>query len=152
MSGLKAIQELLESPTLKLKRAADTRWLSHESACCTQVKVLPAVLVSLGREAEERSDALAHRLSKVVRKYKFIATLYMMCDILPPITRLSCVLQSTSIDLSQLHMLVSSTIYSLEMLCRNPGFQLNKLDADFKVVDCPRHWKKQCHRNTERPK
>ena len=51
MSGLKAIQELLESPTLKLKRAADTRWLSLESACRTLVKVLPAVLVSLGREA-----------------------------------------------------------------------------------------------------
>ena len=90
MSGLKAIQELLETPTLKLKRAADTRWLSHESACRTLVKVLPAVLVSLGREAEERGDALAHGLSKVVRQYNFIATLYMMCDILPVITRLSC--------------------------------------------------------------
>ena len=29
-------------------------------------------------------------------------------------------------------MLVSSTINSLEMLCRNPRFQLNKLDADLK--------------------
>ena len=128
MSGLKAIQELLESPTIKLKRAADTRWLSHESACCTLVKLLPAVLVSLGREAKESGGGL----SKVVRKYKFIATLYMMCDILPTIPRLSCVMQFTSIDLSQLHMFVSSTIHSLEMLCRNPGFQLNKLGADFK--------------------
>ena len=113
MSGLKAIQEFLESSTLKLKKAADTRWLSHESACRTLVKVLPAVLVSLGREAEERGDALAHGLSKVVRQYKFIATLYMMCDVLPSITWLSCVLLSTSIDLSQFHMLVSSTIHSL---------------------------------------
>ena len=75
ISGLKAIQEFLEPP-LKLKKACDTRWLSHESACHTLVKVLPAVLVSLGREAEDRGDALAHGLSKVVRQYKVIATLY----------------------------------------------------------------------------
>ena len=56
----------------------------------------------------------------------------MMCDILPVITRLGCVLQSTSIDLSQLHMLVSSTIRTLKMHRTNPGFQLDKLDADLK--------------------
>ena len=66
------------------------------AACSTLVKVLPAVLVSLDREAEERGDALAHGLSRVVRQYSFVATLYMMCDILPVISRLSCVLQSTT--------------------------------------------------------
>ena len=132
MSALKAIKELLETPTLKLKKAADTRWLSHKSACRTLVKVLPAVLVSLGREVKERGDAPAHGVSKVVRQYNFIASLYMMCDILPVITRLSCVIQSTSIELSQLHMLVSSTIRTLKMYRTNPGFQLDKLDADLK--------------------
>ena len=130
MSGLKAIEELLEMPALKLKKAADTRWLSHESACRTLVKVLPAVLVSLAREAEERGDALAYGLDKIVRQYNFIATLYMMCDVLPAINRLSCILQSTSVNFSQLHMLVSTTIHTLEMLRANPGFQLNKLDSD----------------------
>ena len=30
MSGLQAIEKLLESPELKLKKPADTRWLSHD--------------------------------------------------------------------------------------------------------------------------
>ena len=76
MSGLKAIEKLLETPELKLKKPADTRWLSHENACQTLVKVLPAVCVTLGREAEERGDALALGLSKAIRSYYFMASLY----------------------------------------------------------------------------
>lgn len=45
MSGLKAIEQLLDLPELKLKKAADTRWLSHDTACQTLVKVLPAVIM-----------------------------------------------------------------------------------------------------------
>ena len=41
MPGLKTIQELLETPTLKLKKAADTRWLSHDAACSALVKARP---------------------------------------------------------------------------------------------------------------
>ena len=110
MSGLKAIQELLEPPTLKLKKAAD---ISHDAACSTLVKVLPAVLVSIDWEAEARGDTLALGLSKVVRQYSFIATLNMMCDILPVISRLICILQSTSIAISQLYMSISSHICTL---------------------------------------
>ena len=33
MSGLQEIEKLLESPELKLKKPADTRWLSHDNAC-----------------------------------------------------------------------------------------------------------------------
>ena len=38
------------------------------------------VIASLEQEAEERGEALAVGLNKVVQKYNFIATLYMMCD------------------------------------------------------------------------
>ena len=59
MSGLQEIEKLLESPELKLKKPADTRWLYHDNACQTLARVFPAVCVSLSREAEERGDALA---------------------------------------------------------------------------------------------
>ena len=62
-------------------------------------------MCQLSRKAEERGDALAIGLSNVVRKNIFVATLYMMCDVLPPVSRLSCVLQSSHIDLSQLNLL-----------------------------------------------
>ena len=86
--------------------------------------------VSLGREVEERGDALATGLSSVVRKYNFVASLYMMCDVLPPVSCLSCVLQSSHIDLSQLHLLVLSTIEALELLCLSKGPWYNMLDFD----------------------
>ena len=63
---IKAIEQLLQIPELKLKRAIDTHWLSHTSACQTLMKVLPAVLVSLEREAQEHGDTFAHGLYKVV--------------------------------------------------------------------------------------
>ena len=100
MSGLKAIEELLDSIKLKLEQPADTRWLSHDNVCRTLIRILPSVITSLSREAEERGDVLALGLHKVVQQYKFIATLYMMTDLLPTVTRLSRALQASSIDLS----------------------------------------------------
>ena len=73
MSSFKQIEQLLNLPELKLKKAADTRWLSHDTACRhTLVKVLPALEAYLEQEASERGDVLVVGLSKVVKKYKFI--------------------------------------------------------------------------------
>ena len=54
MNGLKAIEQLLQTPELKLKQPTDTRWLSHNAACQTLVKVVPAVITSLEQKAGER--------------------------------------------------------------------------------------------------
>lgn len=102
MNGLKAIEKLLDLPDIKLKKAVDTRLLSHDAACQTLVKGLPAVITSLEREASERGDALAIGLSKVVKQYNFVASLYMMCDVLPKISQLSCIFQFSVIEVSEL--------------------------------------------------
>ena len=102
-AGSKSIEQLLETPELKLKRPAETRWLSHDAACQTLVKVLQAVITSLEQEATERGDALARGLCKIVKKYKFIATLYMMCDVLPVVSHLSRTFQYSALDLSGMH-------------------------------------------------
>ena len=59
MSGLKAIQETLNDPQLKLTQAKDVRWLSHEKAVDLLRRCLPSVITSLEREAEERNCAQA---------------------------------------------------------------------------------------------
>ena len=58
MSGLQAIEKLLESLELKLKNPADTRWLSHDNACQTLARAFPAVCISLDREAEKGGISL----------------------------------------------------------------------------------------------
>ena len=74
------------------------------------VEVFPAVCTSLSREAEERGDALAVGLHNVVRKYNFIASLYM-CDIFPTVTHLSCTLQASCIDVYVSASFVSCIYY-----------------------------------------
>ena len=51
---------------MKLKKAADTRWLSHDSACKTLVKVLPAVIASLERELHKHVTAAVDALKVLI--------------------------------------------------------------------------------------
>ena len=94
------------------------------------MKVLPAVITSLEREAEERGEPVAIGLSRVVQQYKFIATLYMMCDVLPKVSRLSCIFQFSTIDMSTLDTRVSTTVESLKLLNNQAGEFSRKLDSD----------------------
>lgn len=59
-----------------------------------------------------------------------MASLYMLRDVLPPVSHLSCVLPFTHIHLSQLHLLVLTTIEALELLCLSKGPRYNMLDFD----------------------
>lgn len=74
---------------MKLKDAKHVRWLSHEAAVKALKVCLPAVLVSLSREASERNDVTAHGLYHFMTDFKFIATTYMCCDVLAPLALLS---------------------------------------------------------------
>ena len=105
MSGLQAIEKLLETPKLKLKKP-EIQGGSHMT--------LPVKLWSkcfhhfapacLGRL--RRGDALAVQCCEKVQ----LSSLYMMCDILPTVTHLSC---ASCIDVSQFHLLVTSTIEAI---------------------------------------
>ena len=146
MSGLKAIEQLLQTPQLKLNQPADTRWLSHDAACQMLMRVLPAVIASLEREAAERGQALAIGLCKVVKQYNFISTLYMMCDVLPLLSRLSRVFQSSILDLATVD---NPTIENLQLLSDQTGYLARKLDSDLSSSLAPfdiRHSPEMKHR------
>ena len=86
---LDEVQKLLDEPQLKMKDAVDTRWLSTDQACRSLWRCFPSVLATLGNEAAEKENPVAIGLSKILGKYKFVATLHLMCDILPLLSRLS---------------------------------------------------------------
>lgn len=94
------------------------------------MKVLPAVIASLEREATERGDALAVGLSRVVKHYNFVASLYMMCDVLPTVSRLSRIFQFSTIDMSALNKSVTTAIDALKLLIDTDGEYMTKLDSD----------------------
>ncbi|XP_041377598.1 zinc finger protein 862-like [Gigantopelta aegis] len=98
MAGLEEIQKVLNDPHLRLVRAIDTRWLSHEAAVKALLLCLKSVYTSLDREASERHDCQAEGLLHFTTKYNFLATLCFLGDVLPPLTILSRVFQRTELD------------------------------------------------------
>ena len=130
MAGLKRLQEVLNDPQMKLTQAKDVRWLSHEKAVHNLRLCLPSVLASLEREATERSDAQAHGLALFVKNSFFVASLYFLADILPPLANLSRAFQRKSIDFSMVKPLVQGTKQCIEALTVNEGAIFSTLSSD----------------------
>ena len=116
MSGLKAIQEILNDPQLKLTQAKDVRWLSHEKAVDHLRRCLPSVISSLEREAEERNCAQAVGLVSFIKKYKFVEALYMLSDVLPPLANLSRAFQRKEVDFTVVKPLVMGTKTTIDSI------------------------------------
>ena len=109
---LKQVQEVLNTPQLKLTRAVDTRWLSHKSVISTLLRTLPAVLVYL----YQQGDPTAIGLYKVMATYSFLASLLLLDEVLSAVSRLSLAFQRSIIDLTTIPPLLNSTVQSLEKI------------------------------------
>ncbi|XP_033101202.1 uncharacterized protein LOC117104464, partial [Anneissia japonica] len=77
--------------------------------------------MSLEREAQERSDVQAMGLSVFLQTYDFVATLYMLSDVLPLLSQLSKAMQRKDLDYTLVRPLVAGTISSVTALKTNPG-------------------------------
>ena len=86
-----------------------------------------SVVMSLQCEGEERGDAKALGLHKLVTEYRFICTLLLMCDVLPHISHLSKCFQITYCDYSIIPRMLSSTITLLKQLKTSNGINLSDL-------------------------
>ena len=121
LAGLKEIQEVLEDPRLNLTQAKDVRWLSNDKAVSNLRKCFRSVIISLEREASERNNAEAAGLATFVKKYKFVAALYMFSDVLPPLAALSRAFQRQDIDFTVVKPLVLGTKATVDALNLTPG-------------------------------
>ena len=112
-AALKAIQDLLNSPSLKMKEAKDVRWLSHDQAVQTLRRTLPAVLTALEREGSEKEEPVAIGLFKVMKSYEFVACLHLLCEILPHLSHLSRLFQAEYIQISTIRPYLSACIKAI---------------------------------------
>ena len=108
MSGLHAIQGVLGDPEITLKEAKDVCWLSHNNAVQSLRRTLPSV-ASLEREAAKRGEPVAIGLVKIVKSYNFVASLYLFCDVLPHVCKLSLIFQQQEVDLTVVQSQVNAT-------------------------------------------
>ena len=125
MASLRNIQEILNESHIKCKQAIDVCWLSHDNAIKAVIRSLPALLVSLDREASENVEPTAHGLFKFMKCYKFVATAHLLSDILPHLSCLSRIFQKEDVDLSLIH---KSTIDTISKYKESPGPNLSKVD------------------------
>ena len=88
-AGLKQIQEVMNSPKLKMVKAVDTCWLSNKAAVNAFLRCFPAVPGTL----QQQSDPTAVGLVKVMTQYNFIASLLLLDEVLSAVSRLSLAFQ-----------------------------------------------------------
>lgn len=93
-------------------------------------------------------------LASFARKYEFVTTLLMFCDVLPPLASLSRTLQHQDLDYSLVKPLISGTIATLENLRNNPGEHCSSLETlllnelvDFNIT-MPTSVQQEIRRNT----
>ena len=133
-AGLLAIQKLLDEPELKVLQPSSTRWLSTGNCVVRLKKILGSIIISLGREFEERGDAAAG-LNKFLSEYQFIATLLLFCDVLPTINRLSKIFQDQDVDYALLATVVESTKNALSKLRDGDGKNLKDIQLYIEMLE-----------------
>ena len=130
--GLEAVQNLL-SDTLqacgKVQNPSETRWLALGKCTVALKNILPSVLVSLGRESEERGDIVATGLYHLMTKVENLAVLHLLCDVLPTVNRLSLQFQESLLDFSRIGQCMNGTVESLKAKKDTPIF-----DGSFKKL------------------
>ena len=67
---------------------------------------------------------MAHGLVQAINCYKFVATIYLLSDVLPLLSNLSLVFQKENVNLIVVKLVVSGTIESLKALSDKPGVYL----------------------------
>ena len=130
MANLHLIQEILNDPLIKCKLAKDVRWLSHDIAIKALIRTLPSILVSLDRESSENGEPTAHGLYKFMKSYKFVATAYLLSDILPHLSRLPRIFQEENVDLSLVQPCLKTTIDTINKYKDAAGPNLSKVDQE----------------------
>ena len=102
MSGLHAIQVILNDPAIKLKEVKNVKWLSHDAAVAALLRTLTSLIASLDRKASECGEPTAESLLRFVKTHFFVATADLLHKVLPHVSRLSCIFQEEDVDFTML--------------------------------------------------
>ena len=84
--------------------------------CSSHQQVLPAFVQTFKDIHAESGDAETYGLSVLLCTYKFVASLYMLCDVLHTVAKLQSSLQTNDLDLSMVPVMVQTTVSRLKEL------------------------------------
>ena len=123
--GLHAIQEVLDQPKSKAK---DVHWLSYDMAIKAVIHTYSSVLVSLECEVSEHGEPTAHGLTKFMKCYKFIFSIYVLSDILPHLSRIWGIFRKQTVALPLIQPCLKDTLDWVKQYKEMSGPNLRKLD------------------------
>ena len=112
-SALKEMQAVVNHPQLKLIKPSDTRWLAHDR--CSMRPLIDTLHI---HEDTGEPEALG-----ILRTYNFVATLMMLCDVLPVLTCLSRALQAKTADFTFVASQLTYVQHSLQQIKERPNDQ-----------------------------
>ena len=101
------VQKVLKESQLKLQRATETHWLSHQSAVDALRRSYQAVKTALEQEAIE-GDATAIGLSLELSMPTFVAALLLLSNVLAILGNLSRTFQIEGLNLILVEQLITS--------------------------------------------
>ncbi|XP_068720652.1 E3 SUMO-protein ligase KIAA1586-like [Montipora capricornis] len=116
---LKETQAELQCPEVKMQKPSDTRWLARERAVRAVRLSFPALVSTFEETYDETGDAEALGIAILLTKYKTVACIYMLCDVLHTVAALQASLQAKDIDLASIPAMVESTTKRLMELKEN---------------------------------
>ncbi len=116
---LAEIQAELQSPEVKMQKPSDTHWLARERAVRAVRRSLPAIVSTFEEIYDETGDAEAHGIATLLTKYKTVACIYMLSDVLHTVAKLQGSLQGKEIDLASVPAMVDCTTKRLVELKEN---------------------------------
>ena len=94
----------MDEPVLRLNQTVSTRCLSHVQAVVSIRRTLVSFLTALERAVVENDDAVARGLLHAMKSYEFVATLYLLSNVLPIVATLSLVFQKESVCLTAIYL------------------------------------------------
>ena len=100
-------------------KPSDARWLARERAVRVVRRSLPALVNTFEEIYEETGDAKAHGIASLLTKYKTVACIYMLSDVMDTVAKLQGSLQGKEVDLASVPRMVESTIKRLKELKEN---------------------------------
>ena len=106
---LAEIQAELQAPEIKMQKPSDTRWLARERAVSAVRRSLPALVSTFEEIYAETGNAESHGIATLLVKYKTVACIYMLSDVLHIVAKLQGSLQAKDIDLASVPSMVAST-------------------------------------------
>ena len=110
VENVKEIQDLLNEPQLKYTEVHQVRWLSFYKAVETIYRTVGSLITYFAQQEEPQAKGYAKKMAQ----YEFIATTYMMMDILPIVTKLALIFQKRDLDVALVPVSVKHCLDELD--------------------------------------